>query len=114
MVRLISTGDVIRPRRGVMSANLILFGVLSIGAVAFLVRFFIALCQASRGGRTCQVVRVGPDVYEIRSRRAVRQTVPLEQERESGTNGWRVYEIDERRNRRIVSTANKPQRRIIR
>ncbi|PSH03059.1 MAG: hypothetical protein CXZ00_14265 [Acidobacteria bacterium] len=42
-----------------MTAMLILT-VISVGAVAFLVRFFVALCKESRG-HTYQLVRITPE-----------------------------------------------------
>lgn len=76
-----------------MSGTFLVFVVLSIGAVAFLVRFFIALCNESRSVQAYRVVRVGPAVYEIQSRRAAMNTVPPGSTNGNGTNGRRVSPI---------------------
>jgi len=94
-VRLMSTGDLIRRRRGSMSATFLVFAVLSIGAVAFLVRFFIALRHELRGRRSCQVPRVGPNVYEVRGWRADRPNGPRGRGNGNQGNGGRMHTVDE-------------------
>jgi len=78
-----------------MSATFLVFAVLSIGAVAFLVRFFIALRHELRGRRSCQVPRVGPNVYEVRGWRADRPNGPRGRGNGNQGNGGRMHTVDE-------------------
>jgi hypothetical protein len=88
-----------------MAATFLVFIVLGVGAVAFLVRFFIALGMELGNRHLSGVSRVSP---------AARNNIPLGTASGNGTNGRRVFAIDEHRNRRIVSTVNMPRRRTIR
>jgi hypothetical protein len=53
-----------------MSATFLVFAVLGVGAVAFLVRFLIALGKEIRNRRGSRVSRFGPRVYEVPDRPA--------------------------------------------
>jgi|GEM_PF-7131866 len=94
-----------------MSATLLLIVLISVGAIAFFVRFLIALCKEGRGGHVCKVLRIGPELYELQSRTAFMHTIRLEGAK--GRNGRRVSPINVHSNGGIAPPAYKALRRII-